>query len=231
MSSAGRKRRRPSQPKDSVCPICAKSFSAGGLKQHNPACARDARISAEQRELSIQGQRSSALPIIASMYCITYVSNTGNVSGDAETTGSNIETGNDVDIESEDGSPITDVREDEGRPFLKTIYHPSSRKEPRVQYFDEIPVTQPVPSVEALSPNPVSPFKTRADFEFASYVVTERLRGKGVKKLLQNVIDGTWSLGSSKLSYRTLGQVYDDLDRAAKHFHQACALYIQIAHP
>jgi hypothetical protein len=162
----------------------------------------------------------------------------GNVFSNADIKGSNIKTGNDIDIDIEsedgvepDGGPITDVPVDEGRPFLKTIYHPSSGKEPRIQYFDEIPVTQPVPPVEALRPNPLAPFKSRADFEFASYVVTERLRGKGVKKLLQNVVDGTWSLGSSKLSYRTLGQVYDDLDLAARHFHQVCALYIQLACP
>jgi hypothetical protein len=106
------------------------------------------------------------------------------------------------------------------RPYYKTIFHPSSGREPLIEYLDEPTSPNPIRPPQALSENPVSPFKSVADFEFASFVTKHRLHNDGIKDLLHLVHGQFLFKGPTMISFKSLGDVKEALDDAAGEFQQ-----------
>jgi hypothetical protein len=78
----------------------------------------------------------------------------------------------------------------------------------------------PIPPPQALSENPVSPFTSIPDFEFAAFVTKHRLRNDGIKDLLGLLHRGVFFHGPSTVSFRSLKDVKDALDKATYDFQE-----------
>jgi hypothetical protein len=100
------------------------------------------------------------------------------------------------------------------RPYIRTVYHPSSNRPEEICYLDA-PVPSMDPSSNNLVTNFFAPFNCSADFDFASYVVQHRLSQQECKTLLKATLDGKWSNGPPKITYRNLGDLKKALDGAA----------------
>ena len=106
------------------------------------------------------------------------------------------------------------------RPYIRTVFHPSSGRDPLIQYYDDLGSAESIPSREALWTNPVAPFRSLADFTFARYAVNERLSSRGIDKLLCEIDSGLWFSGGSNISFKNSRDVYRSLDQASVQFQQ-----------
>lgn len=105
--------------------------------------------------------------------------------------------------------------------FLKTVFHPSSKKPATLVPLTSAPYRPFVPAERAVSGNPYYPFKNSADFSFASFAVKTRLSKPEISTLLSTQTDEIWSHGPTKLTYRHIGDVFSSLRNAAGTFEKA----------
>jgi hypothetical protein len=101
---------------------------------------------------------------------------------------------------------------------MKTLYHPSSGRPPRIEYFDEMRPVRPIPPPQALEENPVAPFSCLADFKLAEHVVRYGRSASAVDNLLNNIHGPHWFSGSSAVTFKNHRDLQAALNRASEQF-------------
>ncbi|KAG1876519.1 hypothetical protein DFJ58DRAFT_720982 [Suillus subalutaceus] len=207
------------------CPHCSKKFKTQGFKKHEASCKKQKDTKAERAEFALQyarDQRRARQQAYTDMGMITPsagpsrsvagIQNAPPVIKDHGPLADNPNTG---DFEAYDGnfegagSLANSQRGSvEPQPVIpppqpiefKTVYHPSARREPLLQTFEEFDVNTRPEEELPVDEEPWRPFCSRGDFEFAEIALNAALNKSHIDGLLALI--GRISRGESRVTFK-----------------------------
>ncbi|KAG1830270.1 hypothetical protein DFJ58DRAFT_737038 [Suillus subalutaceus] len=205
-------------------PHCSKKFKTQGFKKHEASCKKQKDTKAERAEFALQyarDQRRARQQAYTDMGMITpsagpsrSVAGIQNAppaikdhgpldnpnAGDFEAYDGNFEGAGSL-ANSQRGSVEPQPAIPPPQPIeFKTVYHPSARREPLLQTFEEFGVNTRPEEELPVDEEPWRPFCSRGDFEFAEIALNAALNKSHIDGLLALI--GRISRGESRVTFK-----------------------------